>query len=146
MRSLIIVTLILAVSCKAGQSNSAASEYNEANPMLELNSNWVLLKVNGRNVDQLTYSSTPTLVFNIIEKSVDGNNGCNNFFGQLDSIDDKNITIRIIGSTKAFCPEIKNSDMLGQYLNAIRTYKIVQNSLFFYDEAGGEILQYTRNE
>jgi heat shock protein HslJ len=146
MRNLLLIPLLLVLSCKSSQTNSTADLSGQTEPDIKLNNSWILEQVNGTAVEKMTYNSTPTLEINIEEKRINGSDGCNNFFGELDELDAKRIVMRVLGSTKAYCPEIKNSDMLGQYLYAVRTYKVDKKGLCFFNDAGVEILRYRKAE
>ena len=145
MRNLLILIFLFLLSCKASQTSTTEAAGQNGAPGA-LNNHWLLAEVNGQSVHQLSYSEQPTLDFNTTEKRLNGHDGCNNFFGQLEISDDQHNKITILGSTKAFCPEIKNSDMLGQYLNAVTTYKIKEDNLFLLDEKGSEFLRYRKAE
>lgn len=145
MRMLIILTFLAMFSCKTSQSGQAATS-QEMDPMSQLNNQWVLVAVKGAEIENNTYNSTPQLNFKTEEKRLNGSDGCNSFFGQLDELDEQKMTIGLMGSTKAMCPEIKNSDMLGQYLNAVRSYKVNRQFLYLYDETGNEVLKYKLSE
>ena len=143
MRTLLVFSLLALFSCKTTQP---ASSGGQTDALTQLNNRWTLVEVKGEKVENLTYNSTPNLEIKTADKRLSGSDGCNNFFGQLDVLDQSRIEIGLLGSTKAICPEIKNSDMLGQYLNAVKTYRVDQRFLYLYDEAGHEVLKYKLSE
>ena len=61
-------------------------------------------------------------------------------------LDEKRIEFGLLGSTKAYCPEIKDEDLLGRHLYSVKSYKIANNQLILFNEAGTEVLRYSRSE
>ena len=134
---------ILVYSCQSKQA-VIGKESRQTDQLTELDGRWTLFSVKGQNVSSLSYMVNPTLEVNSAEKRIGGSDGCNNFFGQLEKLDDKSLIIGLMGSTKAICPEMKDTDMLGQYLTVVRTYKIAGKKLYLYSDTGIEVLVYTK--
>lgn len=67
---------------------------------------WKLIELNGEAVqpaEQLRRE--PHMILNSSEKRVNGNGGCNSFFGSYELQRDNGITFSKIGSTKMACPD-----------------------------------------
>ena len=65
---------------------------------------WTLIELNGRSIqpaDELKRG--PNMILNASEKRVNGNGGCNSFFGRYELQGDNGITFSKIGSTKKAC-------------------------------------------
>lgn len=65
---------------------------------------WKLIELNGKAVQPVEQlKSEPHLVLNASEKKVNGNGGCNSFFGSYELQGDNGITFSKMGSTKMAC-------------------------------------------
>jgi heat shock protein HslJ len=66
---------------------------------------WKLIELNGEMV-QLAgqLKKEPHMILNASEKRVNGNGGCNSFFGSYELQGDNGVTFSKIGSTKMACP------------------------------------------
>jgi heat shock protein HslJ len=66
---------------------------------------WKLVELNGRMVPPSEQSKKePFLILNASEKRINGNGGCNSFFGSYELQGNNGITFSKIGSTKMACP------------------------------------------
>ena len=82
---------------------------------LMLNNQWKLIELNGKN---LTGENVEiTLTFNTSDHQVNGNGGCNRYFGGYKLIDNT-IEISNLGSTKIFCAETGNFE--DEYFNTLK--------------------------
>ncbi|WP_224997096.1 META domain-containing protein [Cesiribacter sp. SM1] len=95
--SFVIITALASLaSChQAKQSTGSASI---------VGTHWQLIEVNGEAVlpdEQLKRG--PHMILNASENSVNGNGGCNSFFGSYELQGDNGITFTNIGSTKMAC-------------------------------------------
>jgi heat shock protein HslJ len=142
MRISFFISLLFILSCKAQQPKQATGE----NQQVSIDGRWTLIEVDGQKSSELSYNSPPYIEIKSAENRISGSDGCNNFFGQLEQLDAERIEIGLMGSTKAYCPEIKDSDQLGQYLNAVRTYRISGKNLSLYDAAGKQVLVFSKVE
>lgn len=80
-----------------------------------------------------TISEKITLKFDEKTNQVSGFSGCNQYFG---SFENKNNTLKInsIGSTKKYCPEIKNESNFLSLLQQTTSYKIEHSKLYLYKD------------
>ena len=96
---------------------------------LMLNNQWKLTELNGKN---LTGENVEiTLTFNTSNHQVNGNGGCNRYFGGYKLIDNT-IEISNLGSTKIFCAETGNFE--DEYFNTLKdksNLKVIENQLIF---------------
>ena len=96
---------------------------------LMLNNQWKLTELNGKN---LTGENVEiTLTFNTSNHQVNGNGGCNRYFGGYKLIDNT-IEISNLGSTKIFCAETGNFE--DEYFNTLKdksNLKVTENQLIF---------------
>lgn len=116
---------------------------------MRLNDIWALKAIDGEMIDATELSGMqkqPVLEINIIEMKIFGNDGCNSMFGNLESLDDKNIAFGPMGGTKMACPNMEFSSKYTTALSKTKTYKLDGLQLFFCDDEGNEVLKYQKAE
>ena len=69
----------------------------------QLNGNWILYRVDGREFN----SEAPTMSVSLGDGKISGNAGCNRYFASIQSISDTTIGLFNVGSTKMACPDMK---------------------------------------
>lgn len=86
-----------------------------------LTGKWVLESINGTTVGEGTKFKAPTLQFDLKENRVNGNSGCNQYFGSFKLLEANKIEFQQMGSTKMACHE---PDKEMEYLQAISTQNL----------------------
>jgi len=79
----------------------------------------------------------PTLIFK--EGKVSGNAGCNNY-GASFSIDKEQIKIETPFATKMYCTHMNIEKAFFNCLSQVKTYKLTDSKLIFYDKANSELM------
>ncbi|GGZ85295.1 hypothetical protein GCM10007028_24380 [Algibacter mikhailovii] len=83
---------------------------------LTINDIWVLETIDGQPVIEI-FEKLPYLEVQLSSNSYLGNDGCNNFNGKLEAIEDKLVTFGSLVSTKMACP---NQDLSLKFLENLR--------------------------
>lgn len=115
---------------------------------LALDKIWTVKSINGKLVEMPRIPDEDNdLVLSIdtVEMKIFGYDGCNNFHGNFELLDNL-ITFNSIGATEMMC---NNMDLPSSYLTALvntKTFKIKSENLFFYDISGNEILRFVKAE
>ncbi len=107
---------------------------------------WILKNIDGTSNEEVSRISM-TIGFDEKDKKVSGNDGCNNYFGQLASFDKKNITFGALGATKRAC--IVPARYAQPFYNAmgnVKTYYATSEYLVFKDADGKQLLQFLKKE
>jgi len=86
----------------------------------------------------------PTIEVNLTEMKLMGNDGCNNFFGAIKSIDEDLINFGPLGSTMKMCVNMEITTKFNNAFNKISKYKIENLKLTFFDETGKELLRFKK--
>jgi heat shock protein HslJ len=122
--SFILFSLLIA-SCRNSRNNSATAitEYN-----------WKLIELNGERIST-TGAREPFIVFQPKDNKVNGNAGCNNFFGNY-QINGEQITISNVGATKMACQNMQLETSFFQLLQTPLTFSISENDLIFKNNDG----------
>lgn len=99
---------------------------------LILNNQWKLVELNGKSL--LNEKVDITLTLSASNHQVNGNGGCNRYFGSY-KLDGNSIEISNIGSTKMFCMETANIE--DEFFNTLKDksdIKVTGSQLTFSKE------------
>lgn len=91
-----------------------------------LDGKWTIVKVNGEKAEA---ENTPTMEFNMADKKLHGNAGCNIYNATL-TLDDKDISAVTIGqamSTMMACPDMETEGKVLKSMEQVRSVKAGQN-------------------
>ncbi len=101
---------------------------------------WNILKVNG---DTVKSESNPFIGFNISEKSVYGNSGCNSFSGEVVQKPSltNSISFNNVATTQMFCHDMQIEKAILESLNATRSFtKGLNGNIILLNGDGAEVL------
>ena len=111
---------------------------------MRLNDTWALKSINNEAIDSETFQKQPILEIQLNKMKIFGNDGCNNMFGSIKSLNENNITFGALGGTKMACPNMEISSKYTSVLGKTKTYKIDDLQLYFYDADGNELLRFEK--
>lgn len=103
---------------------------------------WVAAAINGDPLNRMV--KAPRLEVNLTDMRVMGNDGCNNYNGDIKAIDAKVITLGQIAKTEKMCRNMEVPTNFHKALNSIATYKVEEGKLMFYDNNGKEMLKFLK--
>lgn len=109
---------------------------------LRLNDIWVATRINGKPIDRI--SSPTRLEIHLKDMKVMGNNGCNQFNGNIISAGDNQINFGPIASTKKMCAEMEVPDNFDKAMNEVSSYLLEDLTLIFLDSNGNEVLSFLK--
>lgn len=110
---------------------------------LILNNQWKLIELNGKSLTNENVNVTLTL--NAANHQVNGNGGCNNYFGNY-KLDGNTIEISNVGATKMFCVETANIE--DEFFNTLKDksdIKVTDSQLIF-SKGGKTVLIFQKNK
>lgn len=122
---IILATLIFTMSC----SNTTNSK-----ELLSTN-DWEVISILNSN----EFSKNPWMHFDLAKNKVNGNSGCNNFFGDL-NLTDSTISFGTIGATKMMCPDMTSEDALFNALPKVASYKFDNDRLMLFNNKGEKVM------
>ena len=96
--SLIITALVTFSSCHTAKQSATAT------PRID-GKYWKLVELNGAKVSVGQTNKEVNMILNSSENRVNGNGGCNSFFGSYELQGDNGIRFSKIGATKMACPD-----------------------------------------
>lgn len=98
---------------------------------LSINDIWVLETLNGDSVSN-QFSKRPYIEIHVSKNQCLGNDGCNNFTGSLEQLDDSIIRFGLFASTKMACPNDELSFQFIENLDNTDRYIVDQGKLTFF--------------
>jgi len=115
--------------------------------LLNLNDIWALREINGEEINfrELNGNSKqPVLEINIAEKRYNGNDGCNNIFGDIKTLGKNKITFSKMAGTLMACPDMEMPELYKNALAGTAKYERKGLILTFMDAEGNEILKFRK--
>lgn len=122
---LILATLIFAISCT---NNTHSKELLAANE-------WKVISI----IDSNEFSKHPWMRFDLTENKVNGNAGCNNFFGNIE-VTDTSITFGTLGATKMMCLDMTTEKAFFKALEKVTSFELENDVLVFLNKEGQRIM------
>lgn len=116
-------------------------EDNSPVTIAALQGEWLIKTVDGAPVGKS--ENVPFIGFNIEEKQVYGNAGCNSINGMLktDEKDPVAIDLGQLATTMMMCPDMETETAILKALNTVKTFKVLsKDEIAFYDAAGKEVM------
>lgn len=113
---------------------------HKAASIADLAGEWEIVEVNNQPVSA---EETPFLGFNVAEKQLYGNAGCNALMGNLE-IDENQagtLTFGALGSTKRMCADMATEDAILQALGTVKEYALDGVKLTLKDSKGSELME-----
>lgn len=107
-------------------------------PVLEdLAGDWLVVSVAGAPVES---ELPPFLGFNVAEKRLYGNAGCNSVMGELRSEAPGSLSFGAVASTKRMCADMQTEDAFLQAMGAVRGFLIEDEILTLTDGEGKDLI------
>lgn len=128
---ILILLYLIIISC-----NTQKKTHNNENNMLE-NSSWELIIIENKETNL-----KQTLLLE--NDKVNGNGGCNGFFGKLIKKEQKQLSIIDISSTKMYCPNLDQEKLYLEKLRETESYNIQKEILILYNNQKQEILKFKK--
>jgi heat shock protein HslJ len=73
-----------------------------------------------------------------------GTDGCNNFQGPIKNIEAEELTFGPIAATMKMCYDMEIPNKLNAAMAKVSKYKIEDLKLYFFDDAGTELLRFRK--
>jgi len=128
-KSILLITSLLALSFIACNSTTIQKEeIYKPNASLQ-NTYWKAISI--YDIDVKTQKKEAHIKFDK-KGSINGNLGCNNFFGSF-KIENDNITFSKVGSTRMMCQYMSTENSFSKIFQNAKKYKITGETLNFFD-------------
>ena len=107
-----------------------------------LDGQWLLHKLNDKLLDE--NSVHPKLQLLVDQMKISGHGGCNNYFGNIETITFNTLGVSQISNTKKHCLTSNIEDVYLNTLNTINTYQIKGPNLILYNTQGKKVLSFRK--
>lgn len=138
--TVLVLSTFLLLAC-TGQKNQKSAKNNQVEQpvqegtqvsKMKLNDIWVLISLNG--TENILSETVPQLEIHVNEKTVIGNDGCNQFSGTISSLSETQISFGPMRSTRKLCQNMEVSNAVNKLLGSTVNYQIENNQLIFWDD------------
>lgn len=113
-------------------------------PRLRLNDIWGLERIQGESVLLEIGIIRPRLEMQLRNMRLLGNDGCNDFFGRIEILNDNAIAFGPIAGTRKYCQNMKLADHFNLKMRQVSQYKIKDSTLYLLDSSGEELLAFRK--
>lgn len=106
----------------------------------DLAGEWEIVEVDNKPVSA---EETPFLGFNVAEKQLYGNAGCNSLMGNLETDENQpdGLSFGALGSTKRMCADMAAEDAVLQALGAVKGFALDGENLVLKGADGSELME-----
>jgi len=109
---------------------------------VKLNDVWVCTHINGKKIEKTL--TTPRLEINVAKMKLFGNNGCNDYTGKINSLNNFSFKTGVLASTKKMCLQMDVPNKFDAALKKAVKYKLENLKLVLLDAYGKETLSFIK--
>lgn len=107
-----------------------------------LEGEWSVVNIEGRPIN--TRATLPNLSFDILTNKVNGFDGCNSFFGDIQKLNNEEITLGNFGATKKMCPNMQLPMSFQKNIHSTVAYSVTESTLEFLDKDGAVVISFAK--
>lgn len=137
MKKLLFIALMLCTGLAVVSCN------NKKATLDDLNGSWSIVTVDGQQVQE----AKPYINFNVADRRIHGNFGCNIINGEFTTDDNRAdaIAFERVASTMMACPNMELEDrIMTAFHSAERFGKLKNGNMALYNEAGTPVIELLR--
>ena len=105
---------------------------------------WVAIRIGGYPINRMV--TVPRLEVNTKEMKVYGNDGCNEYFGQIAMVTKNKVSFGNIASTRKMCPDMETHKRYNDALSKVKSYVFDEQVLIFREGEGTEVLAFIKKD
>lgn len=116
----------------------------QINTTSEIHDIWLLKSISHQGLPAETdYKgiNMPVLEIHVKERKIYGNDGCNDLFGTITTLEPNLISFGSIGGTKKFCPNMILPNAFIKTLGQVTAYRREKLELLLFDNNSNEIMR-----
>lgn len=144
IRHLLSFLFLLLLFSACQNTNSTITKNTKASVNQRLHDIWIVKKINGEPADKTR--KTPVLEINLTTMKIYGNDGCNEFSGDIKSISDTKIQLHNLERTQIGCENMQQSTQFNTNIQQAITYQLKDLNLIFFDKDGKELLLFLKGD
>ncbi|WP_321516273.1 META domain-containing protein [Marinifilum fragile] len=113
-------------------------------PNSRLHDIWITTRINQNPINRM--SPVPRLEINLSEMKIMGNDGCNDFTGEIEEVSTKQLKIVNIASTNKMCRNMETAQSFNKALNQVYYYKLDGLNLILFNNENKEVLAFLKGD
>lgn len=117
---------------------------NENNGNISLHDIWVATRIEGNPINRM--SPAPRLEINLTAMRVMGNDGCNDYSGEIKQASDNQLILGTLISTEKLCSKMETPNRYNTAMNKVKGYRLKERSLILVDDNGNEVLSFLKSD
>jgi heat shock protein HslJ len=130
----LLVLIFSLVACTASRNDT-----QEITRLSLFDTTWNLVEINQKPINTAKATKKPRIQFSKKEMKATGNNGCNSFFANFDTVEER-LSFGPVGATRMACQNWMENEMAFlAMLQSARRYTIEDYTLLILDGNGQEI-------
>lgn len=141
--SLISAGLFFVGCSSVGSSQSCKKDVQTTTSSEALEQMWKLARIGDEAISK-ELRRVPVLEFNLKENRVFGNNGCNNYFGEIKTLEEGKLNLGTLGSTRMACPDSDIEFKYMKQLQSVAEFYVSSDSLYLLDKEAKTLLCFER--
>ncbi len=103
---------------------------------------WIVTTIEGAKQPRM--SNMARLQFNLEDGMAFGNDGCNDYSGPIQDVGESNLQLGVMRGTQKMCRDMETPDSYNKALAKTAGYKVEEDVLTLFDDAGNEVLTFLR--
>tara|TARA_B100000809_G_C15053464_1_gene499779 strand:+ start:201 stop:1223 length:1023 start_codon:yes stop_codon:yes gene_type:complete len=103
---------------------------------------WAAIRIDGNPINRM--SPTPRMEINLTKMKVMGNDGCNEYTGDIKEVTDNQITYGVLVSTKKMCRKMEMAESFNKAMKQVASYKLEGLNLILMDADNEEVLAFLK--
>ncbi|MBR9923312.1 MAG: META domain-containing protein [Bacteroidetes bacterium] len=103
---------------------------------------WVATRIDGNPINRM--SAAPSLELNLTTMQVMGNNGCNEYTGEILKVTASELSFGPIAATEKMCKKMDIADKYDAAITQVASYRLEGLNLMLFDSEGKEVLAFLK--
>ncbi len=136
---LVVAILLGTLSCSLHKNKKVNTD-----DLPSIHDIWVLREMKNTKVAAQDFREIPNLEINLRDNKINGNDGCNSYFGDINKITNTEIIFGEIASSEMYCDKMEATNQYAMLLKKVATYKRDGMKLFLGDENGKTLLTFSK--
>lgn len=145
----LILVEVRELSAKQTPADASSQQYQllaikakTLQPSGKLSGKWTLVSINQKAVDVSAHHELPVIEISLNDMYVSGTDSCNQFNGQILTIENQSFKLGPVASTRKYCQDMKLADNFNNALFNAQSYRYDGETLVIADSHKNEVLRF----